>query len=63
METVVYFFLLVIISALIALIGKDRKIGFGWGFVLCLLVSPVIGFFIIRRSKKKVEFLDNQNNK
>ncbi|MEQ8324035.1 MAG: hypothetical protein RID18_16290 [Cytophagales bacterium] len=49
----------VIISALVALIGKDRNIGYGWSFVLCLFLSPIIGLIIILFSKKKdVEFVD-----
>ena len=49
----------VIISALVALLGKDRNIGYGWSFVLCLFLSPIIGLIIILFSKKKdVEFID-----
>jgi hypothetical protein len=53
-------FIAVIISALVALLGKDRKIGYGWSFVLCLFLSPIIGFIIILCSKKndKVNFVD-----
>jgi hypothetical protein len=51
--------ILVALSALIALIGKKRKIGYGWGFVFCLVLSPLIGLIIILCSKKKgVEFID-----
>ncbi|MBN1182367.1 MAG: hypothetical protein JXB49_08785 [Bacteroidales bacterium] len=59
MEQFVVFIVAVIISALVALIGKDRKIGYGWSFVLCLFLSPIIGLIIILFSKKKdVEFID-----
>ena len=52
-------FVLVIVSALVALIGRNRKIGYGWSFVLCLFLSPIIGLIIILFSKKKgVEFVD-----
>lgn len=44
--------LAVMISALVALVGTNRKIGYGWSFVLCLLLSPLIGFLIIILSKK-----------
>jgi len=55
--------ILVVISALVALIGKDRKIGYGWSFVLCLFLSPIIGLIIILFSKKKdVEFVDADKN-
>jgi hypothetical protein len=54
---------LIILSALVALLGKDRKIGYGWGFALCLFLSPVIGLIIILCSKKKeVEFVEVGNN-
>ena len=47
------------IAALVALVGKDRKIGYGWSFVLCLFLSPIIGLIIILFSKKNdVEFID-----
>lgn len=49
----------VIIAALVALLGKDRSIGYGWGFVLCLFLSPIIGLIIILCSKKNdIEFVD-----
>lgn len=43
----------IIISALAALFGINRKLGYGWSFVLCLLLSPAIGLIIILTSKKK----------
>lgn len=51
---------LVIISALVALLGRNRKIGYGWSFVLCLFLSPIIGLIIILFSKKldDVNFVD-----
>lgn len=60
-------FILIAISALVALIGKNRKIGYGWSFVLCLFLSPIIGLIIILFSKKKdVQFVevskDEKNN-
>ncbi|GAA4017402.1 hypothetical protein GCM10022408_33710 [Hymenobacter fastidiosus] len=51
---------LAIISALVALFGRNRKIGYGWSFVLCLFLSPIIGVIIILFSKKvdSVDFVD-----
>ncbi len=50
---------LIVGSALIALLGRNRKIGYGWSLVLCLFLSPLIGLIIILCSKKKdVEFID-----
>jgi hypothetical protein len=55
MQIVIWF----ILAALIALLGKNRKIGYGWSFVLCLFLSPIIGLIIILFSKKNdVEFVD-----
>lgn len=68
MEQVLPLFFLAIIAALVALLGKDRKIGYGWSFVLCLFLSPIIGVIIILFSKKNdaVDFVeitkDNQQN-
>jgi len=52
--------ILAILAALVALLGKDRKIGYGWSFVLCLFLSPIIGVIIILFSKKNdaVDFVD-----
>jgi hypothetical protein len=43
---------LIIISSLVALLGRNRKIGYGWAFAICLLASPIIGLIIILLSKK-----------
>jgi len=53
-------FFLAIISALVALLGSNRKIGYGWSFILCLFLSPLIGAIIILFSKKvnSVDFVD-----
>lgn len=50
----------VIFSALVAMLGSNRKIGYGWSFVLCLFLSPIIGLIIILFSKKNdaVQFVD-----
>ena len=47
----------VLISLLIASLGINRRIGYGWGLFWCLLLSPIIGLIIILCSgKKQVEF-------
>lgn len=58
-------FISVIVSALVALIGKNRKIGYGWSFVLCLFLTPIIGLIIILFSKKvdTVDFVDVNTEK
>ncbi len=52
--------ILVVVAALVALLGRNRKIGYGWSFVLCLFLSPIIGLIIILFSKKvdNVDFVD-----
>lgn len=53
------FVMALIVSLLFALIGRNRKIGFGWGLFFCLFLSPIIGLIIILCSKKKrTEFID-----
>lgn len=51
----VLLFFHVIISALVALLGRNRKIGYAWSFVLCLVLSAFIGVIIILFSKKNDE--------
>ena len=59
MESFILFLIYLVIAALIAQLGKKRKIGFGWSFFFCLFLSPIIGLFITLASKKKeVEFVD-----
>lgn len=62
-EVVVYLFFLLLISALVSLLGRNRKIGFGWSFAICVLVSPAIAIFFILRSKKKnkIEYTEIKN--
>lgn len=59
MEGFVLFLMFIGAAALIAQLGKKRKIGFGWSFALSLLLSPIIGLVITLLSKKnEVEFID-----
>lgn len=49
----------IVLSALVALLGRNRNIGYGWSLILCLFLSPIIGLIIILCSKrKKVEFTE-----
>ena len=52
--------ILIVVAALVALLGINRKIRYGWSFVLCLFLSPIIGLIIILFSKKvdSVDFVD-----
>ena len=55
--------LLIIISALVALLGRNRKIGYGWSFFFCLMLSPLIGLIIILCSNKiEITFEDADTN-
>lgn len=49
-----------VVSSLVALLGRNRKIGYGWSFLICMCLSPFIGIIIILCSKriKKVEFVE-----
>lgn len=53
-------FALAILSALGALIGRNRKIGYQWSFALCFFLSPIIALIIILFSKKNnsVDFVE-----
>lgn len=59
MEQVVIIIVAVGLAALVGQLGKNRKIGFGWSFVLSIFLSPIIGLIITLFSKKKdIEFID-----
>ena len=50
-----------LIVAFIALIGRNREIGYGWAFVLTFFLSPIIGLIIILLSKRKrVDFIETE---
>ena len=52
-QTTMTLLLSVLISLLVALLGRNRNIGYGWGLFFCLCLSPIIGLIIILCSKKK----------
>lgn len=54
----------IIFSLLVAQLGKDRKIGFGWSFVISLLLSPLIGLIVTLCSKKnsEIDFVEIKKN-
>lgn len=55
--------ILILMSALTALLGRNRKIGYGWSFFFCFLLSPLIGLIIILCSKKNhIEFEETNIN-
>ena len=50
-----------LIVALIALIGRNREIGYGWAFALTFFLSPIIGLVIVLLSKRKgVNFIETE---
>jgi ABC-type multidrug transport system permease subunit len=59
MDQVVVLFIAIIISVFVALLGSNRKIGYGWSLFFCIIFSPIIGLIIILFSKKNdIEFVD-----
>jgi len=48
-----YFVIWIVLAVLVGLVGKGRKIGFGWTFFWALLLSPLIGLIIALVSDKK----------
>jgi len=45
----------IVFSFIVGIIGAGRKIGFGGGFFLSLLLSPIIGLIIVLFSKTEDE--------
>ena len=46
-----------ILTFLISSSGRDRKIGFSRTFIICLLLSPIIGLIFLLLSEKNTESL------
>lgn len=44
--------LAIIFSFIVGAIGGNRKIGFGWAFVISILLSPLIGLIVVLLSSK-----------
>lgn len=62
MEQLFFLLLNVGLSAIIAMLGKKRKIGYWWSFAFCLVLSPVIGLIITLYSKRKdIDFVNMDN--
>jgi uncharacterized membrane-anchored protein YhcB (DUF1043 family) len=53
--------LFILFSYWIGVLGRKRRIGFGFAFLLSLCLSPVIGLIVVLFSKKKIEF--NESHK
>ena len=53
MELFILIWLLIGLSLLVGVVGKDRKIGFGMSFLWAILLSPLIGLVIALLSDKK----------
>jgi hypothetical protein len=49
----IYFFLWLCLSFIVAIVGDKRKIGFGWSLFWSLLLSPLIGILITLAYDKK----------
>lgn len=47
----------IILSILFASLGRNRKIGFGRAFLICILLSPLIGLIVVLISEKHAESL------
>lgn len=47
----------IILSILFASFGRNRKIGFGRAFLICILLSPLIGLIVVLISEKHSESL------
>jgi len=47
----------IVLSLLFASLGRSRKIGFGRAFLICILLSPLIGLLVVLISEKHSESL------
>lgn len=60
-ESLAVLLMTVLIAAVVALLGRNRKIGYAWSFVACVFLSPIIGLIIIlisKKNKEEIEFIE-----
>lgn len=48
---IVYLMIWVVVSVIVGVISADKKIGFLGGFMLSIVLSPLIGFIVVLLSK------------
>jgi len=58
-----YFIIWIVLALLVGLVGKGRKIGFGWALFWAILLSPLIGLIIALVSDKKVDNKTSPNHR
>lgn len=62
----VYLMIWVVLSVIVGIISTDKKMGFIGGFMLSLILSPLIGFIItlfsksLEQEKREQELLETQ---
>ena len=52
------FLLWIALSFTFGFVGKDRKIGFWWAFILSILFSPLVGGILALSSPRKKDQID-----
>jgi len=50
------------LSLLVGVAGSSRKIGFMGGFILAVILSPIIGIVIVLMSAKKIDTVQSEVN-
>lgn len=41
-----------LLSVLVGIIGSHRRIGFGWAFLISLILTPVVGLIVVLLSEQ-----------
>ena len=49
-----------LLSVLVGFIGRNRNIGFGWAFLISILLTPLIGLIITLISDQRPNHIDKQ---
>jgi cell shape-determining protein MreC len=52
-RAIVIFTVWIIFSVVVGLMGRKRKIGFWWAFLLSFLLSPILGLTVVLYSQNK----------
>ena len=49
-----------VLSFIVGLFGNNRRIGFGWSFIISIFLSPIIGFIAVFSSESNESFFAKQ---
>jgi len=60
MDILIYIFIWILLSFFVGSLGRHKNIGFSSAFIICLLLSPLIGLIVVLFSGNKINLNDEK---